>query len=172
MPDDSYDILRRALLDALGPRPSAERRRQVAADLRALAEQQERMAARETPTGSNTRDRQPRAEPAGARAAATAGFYVRLKPEQDPHTGVLRVRVSLGQQIWVAIGSPERIEVQRVGANVWIVPAAGAAGTRLAIGAGLPSCVIDRAGPLAQLPPGRYAATVQAGALVIGERVA
>ena len=171
MPEDSYDILRRALLSALGPRPSPERRRQVAADLRSLAEQQERMAAR-VPSGQpGIEDRQPRAEP-GARASGPAGFYVRIKPEQDPQTGVLRVRLSLGQQVWMAIGSPERIEIQRVGPNIWIVPAAGGAGARLATGAGLPSCVVDRAGPLARLQPGRYAASVQAGALVVGERVA
>jgi hypothetical protein len=46
MSSDSYDILRRAVVEALGPRATPERRRQIAAELRALAEQQERMAER------------------------------------------------------------------------------------------------------------------------------
>jgi hypothetical protein len=171
MPEDSYDILRRALLDALGPRPSAERRRQVAADLRALAEQQERMAARDMPGASAD---------AGARFPATdaaapvraAGFYMRVKHEQDPHTGALRLRVSLGQAIWNAIGRPERVDIQRTGSEIWIVPATGRGGYQLALGAGLPSCVTAMTGPLAQVMPGRYAATLRAGAIVVGARLA
>jgi hypothetical protein len=170
MPEDSYDILRRALVDALGPRPSAERRRQVAADLRALAEQQERMAERDATRASET---QPRvADGTGKAPPRAAGFYVRIKHEQDPHLSVLRIRVSLGHAIWAAIGSPERIDIQRVGPNVWIVPATGRAGHELSTGGGLASCVVEMAGPLAQHQPGRYAATLHAGALVVGERLA
>jgi hypothetical protein len=163
MPDDSYDILRRAVIQALGARPPAERRRQIAADLRALAEQQERMAARDTAGDS--------APPPRAGTAREAGFYVRLKHEQDPQTGALRLRVSLGQAIWSAIGGPDRIDVQRVGPNTWIVAASGKAGYPLALGMGLPSCVMANAGPLAELLPGRYAASLHAGAIVLGERV-
>jgi len=169
MPENSYDILRRALLDALGPRPSADQRRQIAADLRALAEQQERMADRDTPAAPRAGDKLPQtSQVVGKASTRLAGYYVRIRPEQDPFTGVMRIRVSLGLPIWIALGSPERIEVQRTGSNIWIVPAVGAAGNQLTIGAGLPSCVMDSTGPLAQLVPGRYAATLQAGAIVIG----
>jgi hypothetical protein len=166
MAEDTYDLLRRAIVQILGPRPLPERRRQVAADLRALAEQQERMAA--------TADAA--VEPSSQHAAHTTsrrepGQYVRLGHEQDAHTGVLRLRVSLGRQIWYDIGSPERIDVQRTGAEIWIIPAKGGAGYQLITGVGLPSCVIDRAGPLAHLAPGRYAASLRAGAIVIGARL-
>jgi hypothetical protein len=169
MDRDSYDILRRALVEALGPRPTPERRRRVAADLRALAEQQERMAERDTERAS-----QPPgiADGTGKTPPRAAGFYVRIKHEQDPHINVIRIRVSLGHAAWAAIGNPDRIDIQRVGPNIWIVPANGPAGHRLDTGAGLASCLVDMAGPLGQVLPGRYAAMLHAGAIVIGERLA
>lgn len=173
MPEDSYDILRRALVEALGARPTPERRRHVAADLRALADQQERMADRDAAVAA--RADEPGAAVADGTGAAKprqAGFYVRLKHEQDPHTNVLRLRVSIGQAVWAALGSPERIEIQRVGPNIWIVPATGRAGHPLDTSVGLPSCVVALAGPLEQHQPGRYAASLLAGALVLGERLA
>src|SRR3954454_3988845 len=80
MPEDSYDILRRALLDALGPRPSAERRRKVAADLRTLAEQQERMADRDMlPAAPRGGDKLSQTNQARSKASARiAGYYVRI----------------------------------------------------------------------------------------------
>jgi hypothetical protein len=173
MIDDTYDILRRAVVQALGARPAPERRRQVAADLRALAEQQERMAmsaeadqGRRTDAGKSKTERGD--QPAGRPAA---GMYIRIGREQDPHTGAVRFRVSLGRQIWADIGGPDRIDVQRVGSDIWIVPAAGGAGYPLSTDAHLPHCALKSAGPLAGLAPGRYAARLHAGAIVIGERV-
>jgi hypothetical protein len=166
MPDETYDILRRALLSALGPRPTAERRRQVAADLRALAEQQERMAAAERRAAT------PEHPVPAEKPGRPAGFYVRINQEQEPRTGALRLRLSIGRQIWSEIGAPARVDVQRTGGEIWVVPAKGAAGYELATGIGLPSCVLSPTGPLAQLAPGRYAATLRAGAIVIGARVA
>lgn len=166
MAEDSYDILRRALLQALGPRPTPERRRQVVADLRSLAEQQERMAARDA-------EAQPRGAGAGHGPAQqrTTGFYVRINHEQDPATGAVRLRLSLGRAIWSEIGGPERIDVQRAGANIWIAPATGGGGHRLSTAGSLPSCTMDRAGPLEHLAPGRYAASLHLGAIMIGARV-
>jgi hypothetical protein len=80
MSSDSYDILRRAVVEALGPRATPERRRQIAAELRALAEQQERMAQRaEDAARALTRIRAPR-------RARAAGMYIRIRHEPDPHT--------------------------------------------------------------------------------------
>jgi hypothetical protein len=161
MTSDSYDTLRRALIQALGPRPSPEQRRQIAADLRSLAEQQERMAERDAQA--------PRAnQPTASRAA---GMYIRLNLEPDAQTGAPRIRLSLGKQIWYDLGSPEHIQVQRVGAETWIVAAKDGAGYQLSTAGSLPSCLVDAAGSLSHLRPGRYAASTRAGALVIGERV-
>lgn len=168
MSDESYDLLRRALLSALGPKPSPEQRRKIAADLRALAEQQERMAARDTATPAEGQRAPGRAR---AEPDQPAGFYLRISREQDPLTGAVRLRVSIGRSAWSALGSPERIEVQRAGSDIWVVPAKGAAGAQLSIGSGLPSCVMPEAGPLAGLPSGRYAVTMRAGAIVVGARV-
>ena len=167
MPDDSYDILRRAMLQALGARPAPERRRQIAADLRALAEQQERMAA------ATETDQASRATPSAPEAQRRpAGTYIRIGREQDPHTAAVRLRVSFGRQIWADFGAPERIEVQRVGAEIWIVPAAGGTGYPISTDAYLPNCLLDNSGPLARLAPGRYAVRLHAGAIVVGERLA
>lgn len=171
MADDTYDMLRRAVVQALGPRPSPDRRRQVAVDLRALADQQERLAA------TAERDRPARAEGQTSRREEpsqprrTPGAFVRIGHEPDPQTGARRIRLSLGRQCWSDLGSPERIDLQRVGADIWVVPVTGRAGHRLSLGGGLPSCLIDDDAPAARLAPGRYAATLQAGAIVVGERV-
>ncbi|NWG19433.1 MAG: hypothetical protein HXY39_03815 [Chloroflexi bacterium] len=171
MSSDSYDTLRRAVVEALGSRPAPERRRQIAAELRALAEQQERMAlhAEQRATGAS-------APPAGQAAPETrersAGMYVRIRHESDPQTGTRRIRLLLGKPIWFELGSPERITIQRVGTEIWIVAARGAGGLRLSTDIGLPGCIVPKGDPLEQLPPGRYAATLRAGALIVGARVA
>ena len=169
MSDDTYDILRRAILQALGPRPTPERRRQIAADLRSLAEQQQRMA--EKAEREHQHLDKPAAQRPPTRLGRTPGTFIRIGREQDPLTGIMRLRLSLGQQIWTDLGSPKRIVVQQVGEEIWIVPDNGNSGHRLTIEARLPNCVIDYAGPLARLTPGRYAATIRAGALVVGQRL-
>lgn len=164
MNDETYDQLRRAIIGVLGPRPSPERRVQVAADLRAIADQQERMAARE----------------GGAMPTALAptaperipGKYIRIAYDPDPLTGARRVRLSLGKQIWFDLGNPPRIDVQRVGNAIWIVSAlTNKVGYQLQMGGSLPSCIVPDSTPVAQLQPGRYAADMRAGAIVVGERV-
>ncbi len=160
MNSDSYDILRRAVVEALGARPTPERRRQIAAELRALAEQQERMAeraeAQQTPGATEKR------------AARTAGMYIRIRHEPDPVTGTRRIRLLLGKQAWFDLGSPQRIVVQRVGATIWIVESKGESGLRIETDVGLPGCIVPDGTPLDRLAPGRYDATLHAGALVIG----
>jgi len=162
MSSDSYDILRRAVVEALGPRATPERRRQIAAELRALAEQQERMAQR-------TEDQAAPGESA-RRTDRAAGMYIRIRHEPDPYTGARRIRLLFGKQIWFDLGSPERIVIQRVGAEIWIVASKGEGGLCLETDVGLPGCIVPDGTPLDRLAPGRYAATLRAGALVVGAR--
>jgi hypothetical protein len=162
MSSDSYDILRRAVVEALGPRATPERRRQIAAELRALAEQQERMAERA--------ETQPASDATGRRAGHAAGTYIRIRHEPDPHTGARRIRLLFGKQVWFDLGSPERIIIQRVGAEIWIVASKGEGGLRVETDVGLPGCIVPDGTPLDRLAPGRYAATLRAGALVVGAR--
>jgi hypothetical protein len=164
MSHDSYDILRRALIEALGPRPSPERRRQIAADLRSLAEQQERMA--------TSAERQPETGGRAHASGRTPGMYIRVGREPDPQTGAMRVRLSLGKQVWFALGSPERVEVQRTGPRIWVVEAKGGGGYPVSTAGSLPSCIIAADDPLAGLAPGRYATAMLAGAAVVGEQLA
>jgi hypothetical protein len=170
MSSDSYDLLRRALLEALGPKPSPERRRQVAADLRALAEQQERMAVRDEQPAGEREPRRARHPVPQEDPNRTAGMYVRLSHEPDRITGERRVRLSIGRQIWYDLGSPERITVQRAGAEIWIEPTTARAAYQLQSGS-LPTCILAANDPLAALPPGRYAASLRAGAIVVGRKV-
>jgi hypothetical protein len=171
MTSETYDQLRRALLQVLGPKPSPERRRQIASDLRALAEQQERMAARdEQPSAAQspgrTRHPVPQEDP-----NRTAGMYVRISHEPDRITGERRVRLSIGRQVWYDLGSPERITVQRTGTEIWIEPTTARAAYQLQSGS-LPTCILAANDPLAALAPGRYAASIRAGAIVVGQKVA
>ncbi|MGQ9548109.1 MAG: hypothetical protein ACUVSY_04680 [Roseiflexus sp.] len=159
MSSDSYDILRRAVVEALGPRATPERRRQVAAELRALAEQQERMAQRA--------EEQPSRGGSARRTDRAVGMYIRIRHESDPHTGARRIRLLFGEQAWFDLGSPQRIVIQRVGAEIWIVASKGKDGLRVETNAGLPGCIVPDGTPLDRLAPGRYAATLRAGALVI-----
>ncbi|MFQ3632173.1 hypothetical protein [Roseiflexus sp.] len=159
MSGDSYDILRRAVVEALGARPTPERRRQIAAELRALAEQQERMAERAEAQQTSATEK---------RAARTAGMYIRIRHESDPVTGARRIRLLLGKQAWFDLGSPQRIVVQRVGTTIWIVESKGASGLRIETDVGLPGCIVPDGTPLDRLAPGRYGVTLHAGALVIG----
>jgi plasmid stabilization system protein ParE len=163
MNSDSYDILRRAVVEALGPRATPERRRQIAAELRALAEQQERMAERA--------ETQPASDATGRRTEHAAGMYIRIRHESDPLTGARRIRLLFGKQIWFDLGSPERIAIQPAGTEIWIVEAKGRSGLRVETDVGLPGCVVPDGTPLERLAPGRYAATLRAGALVIGARI-
>ncbi len=162
MNSDSYDILRRAVVEALGPRATPERRRQIAAELRALAEQQERMAQRaedQAAPGESAR-----------RTDRAAGMYIRIRHEPDPHTGARRIRLLFGKQVWFDLGSPQQIVIQRVGAEIWIVASKGEGGLRVETDVGLPGCIVPDGTPLDRLAPGRYAATLRAGALVVGAR--
>lgn len=168
--DDIYDMVRRAVVEILGPRPSAERRRQLAVDLRAMAEQQERMAARE---GGEQRSERPAASATvPPKVARGPGMYVRITHEPDPQTGAKRMRLAIAKQIWYDLGSPERIDVQQTGNEIWIVSATGKSGYGLTGGMSTQSCVVNWNAPLAALAPGRYAAFIHAGAIVVGEQVA
>jgi hypothetical protein len=97
-------------------------------------------------------------------------MYIRIRHEPDPYTGARRIRLLFGKQIWFDLGSPERIVIQRVGAEIWIVASKGEGGLCLETDVGLPGCIVPDGTPLDRLAPGRYAATLRAGALVVGAR--
>jgi len=99
-------------------------------------------------------------------------MYVRVNLEPDPRTGAPQLRLTLGKQSWLDLGAPERVNVQKVGEELWVVATKGKAGHPLESAGFLQSCVLGLDGPLARLKPGRYATLMRAGALVIGEKVA
>ncbi|MBC8162911.1 MAG: hypothetical protein H7Z42_17010 [Roseiflexaceae bacterium] len=168
--DDIYDLLRRAVVELLGPRPSPARRRQLAIDLRAMADQQERLAAREIPNRSQELSATPAPKP--PKVERSPGMYIRITHEPDPQTGAKRMRLAIAKQIWYDLGSPERIDVQRAGDEIWLAPTTGKTGYALTGGMSTQSCVVHWNAPLAVLTPGRYAAFLRAGVIVVGEQVA
>ena len=152
-----HDLLER--LRALLPPPtSASQHRRVASELRAIAEAMRRERQR-PPTDRVS----PRAVHAGPGVRPSA--FVRISRTDRPG----RTRLFVGRALWYALGSPTRLDVQRWGAQVVLVPVAETGGYAVNSSA-MPSMWCDSADDL--LPAdGRYEAEVQGGVLVLGAAV-
>lgn len=85
--------------------------------------------------------------------------------------GEPRLRLYIGKALWRALGSPGWIRIRRDAAGIALLPAhaAGEGCYRLVVGGGMPRAWADGArAQLAPLADGSYAATVEAGVLIIG----
>jgi hypothetical protein len=159
------DPLKRAALAALGPRPSPAARRRLAARLRALADEQERIAAAQAeqqarPAGDRLTPRARRAGP-----GRTPATFVRVERAAEGRERRERLRLYIGRALWYAIGSPARIDVQRLGGEVRIGP-----GDEYAIvsGNGIPRCIADGSADLLRdLDDGRHPAEVRGRQLIV-----
>lgn len=148
------------------------------AQMEALATELERIAALTRDLAAAKRRQQTR--PAAARATprdAHAGpgrapaMFVRLSWEPWGREGRERPRLYVGRGLWYAIGSPARMDLQRVGGRLELRPAPGDAGLAFTAGKGMPRAFVDGWADILRLDPGRYAAEVAGGAIVIGERL-
>ena len=141
----------------------------------ALAAELERIAAFIRATAQAQRRQQTR--PSGERAAprkATAGpgrrpsRFVRIARED--HGGRERVHLYVGRGLYYDLGSPARLDVQRLAGRVVLSSAAGDAGYAVMVGGGMPRFFADGARDLlADLEDGRYAGEVRAGRIEIGD---
>jgi len=78
-----------------------------------------------------------------------------------------RLRLYVGRALWYAIGSPARMDAQRVGGRLELRAAAGDAGLAFQAGKGMPRAFCDGWADVLRLEPGRYAAEVVGGAIVV-----
>ena len=109
------------------------------------------------------------ARKAQAGPGRTPSRFVRIETETT-RGDTPRLRLYIGRGLWYEIGSPARIDVQRVGGSVWLRPARGDAGYAVTAGSGMPRCYVDGARDLLRLDDGKYSAEVRDGAIVLGSR--
>jgi hypothetical protein len=102
----------------LGLRPTIRARRELAATLRAVADDLDRLAdAEERQVARGNLDR-PRGQ------GRAAGDFVRLGEETvEGHGGrsKSRLRLYVGRRLWYALGRPPRLDAQRVGDEVRLI---------------------------------------------------
>lgn len=163
----SDDPLRRALLAALGPRPTAARRRDLAAELRALADEQEQLATADTRSGHIVRRAQIAQEAARQKAGRPKGSgarFVRVEARETGHGAYIHV----GRALWQELGESKRLDIQRVGTTLRLTPCGDGVGYRFTRPPnGMPKCTIGQeALDALGLIERRYDATIEAGAIV------
>ncbi len=135
----------------------------IAALTRQIAAAKRREAAR--PAAERVSPRKKKAGPGRAPSR-----FVRVCHEPWGKDGRERVRLYVGRGLWYELGSPARLDIQRVGGNLRLSVADGDAGYAIMVGKGMPRAFVDGAQNL--LPEdGRYRASVEAGAIVVGERL-
>lgn len=137
---------------------------QIAAQLRSTAAAQRREQARPGPARLAPRPRQ--AGPGRAPAR-----FIRVTHEPWGKQARPRLRLYIGRALYYAVGSPARFDVERSGAQLVLRPADGGRGMAFQVGTGMPRAFVDGWADVLRLDDGRYAATVQAGAIVVGERL-
>jgi len=79
-----------------------------------------------------------------------------------------RLRLYVGRALWYAIGSPARMDAQRVGGRLELRATSGDAGLAFQAGKGMPRAFCDGWADVLGLEPARYTAEVIGGAIVIG----
>jgi hypothetical protein len=166
---DVNDDLRRAILAALGPRPTPVKRRQIAEHLRQLADEQDRLAAAEERSGHRVRQARTAGEPGrtGGRPRGSGGRFLRFEEPTHRKSGTLHVAAAL----WHALGDPARLDIQRAGSRLVLRPAEWPAGYAVTLPTGArggnPRMRIGaEAANALGLVEGRIGAEVQGGAIV------
>ena len=137
---------------------------EIAAELRERAAAQRRQQAR--PAAERVITRKPKAGPGRAPAA-----FIRLAHEPWGKEGRDRLHMYVGRGLWYAIGSPARLDLQRVGGQLVLRPAAGDTGLAFHAGKGIPRAFVDGWADLLRLEDGRYEGRVEGGAIMIGGRI-
>jgi len=158
------DALKAAIIAAKSPAQFsalAAELETIAAELRSRADAQRRQQAR--PAAERVTTRKPHAGPGRAPSA-----FVRMAVEPWGRDGRPRLRLYVGRALWYAIGSPARMDAQRVGGRIELRATSGDAGLAFQAGKGMPRAFCDGWADVLRLEPGRYAAEVVGGAIVIG----
>jgi len=136
----------------------------IAALCRGYADAQQRQQAR--PAAERVTTRKPQAGP-----GRTPSAFVRIVHEPWGKDGRPRLRLYVGRALWYAIGSPSRMDVQRVAGRLELRPAVGDQGMAFIAGKGMPRAFVDGWADVLRLDDGRYDCRVEGGAIVIGGRI-
>lgn len=158
--------LRNAIRNILGSRPGIRQRRELAALLRTLAEEQERLADAQSrqqrkPPGERVATRQSQAGP-----GRPPGELVRV----DRRYG--KLTISVGRELYYALDQPERLDVQTHGSTIALVVTYGDRGFAVsAQGNTIPRIRCMSASDIVALDDGWYEAEVQDGRIVVGVAV-
>lgn len=136
----------------------------IAAELRERAEAQRRQQTR--PAAERATPRKPQAGPGRA-----PSNVIRIVHEPWGRDGRLRLRLYVGRALWYAIGSPGRVDLQRVGSRLELRSASGEQGLAVVAGKGMPRLFCDGWADLLRLEDGRYEGRVEGGTIVVGERI-
>ncbi len=100
----------------------------------------------------------------------TPARWVRIERRQEGQRDSLWIFV--GRGLYYELDSPKRLDIQRRGHTLILVPASGDAGYSLVAPAGhMPHFRADGARDLVDLEDGRYSAEVRGGLLEIGGRL-
>ena len=159
--------LRRAVLAALGKRPTAAQREQLADVLEALAREQRQIASAER--RQHGRPAAERATPRSGRAGPGRRPARFIRIEREERAGRERLIVHIGRGLYYDLGSPARLDLQRLAGRIELRPATGDVGYALNVSKGMPRFYADGARELLEdLRGGRYVAEVQGGAIVVG----
>ncbi|HEU4324651.1 MAG TPA: hypothetical protein VFS21_16020 [Roseiflexaceae bacterium] len=169
MSDSLMDILRQAVLAALGQRPTAARRRAIAEALRQLGEEQERLADADERVGHTVRRAQlEQVASSGRRGGRPKGSGARFVRVEVPAAPGRSWNVYVGTAVYQDVGEPERLDPQLIGGRVWLRPVEtggykvtkpGRSIGHFSVGAS----TIEALG----LDEGRYATEIRAGAIVL-----
>lgn len=162
------DPLRRALLAALGPRPTVARRREIAALLRQFADEQDKIAAADTRTGHVVRRAQIAHEASRQKTGRPKGTGARFVRVEGRHGGKPGAVIHVGRAIWQELGEPGRFDLQRVGGQLRLTPCGEGVGYAVSRPKnGMPRMTIGQdALDALRLDVRRYEAHIEAGAIV------
>lgn len=160
------NAIRNAIRDILGSRPGIRQRRELAALLRTLAEEQERLADAQSrqqrkPPGERVATRQSQAGP-----GRPPGELVRIERRDS------RLVIYIGRQVFYALGQPERLDVQTHGSTIALVVTYGDRGFAVsAQGNSIPRIRCSSASDIVALDDGWYEVEVQDGRIIVGAAV-
>lgn len=118
---DARDLLR----PLLARRLNATERREIAEQLRQLAAEQERLAAADVRAGHILRRQQLDSAPRkGGRPKGTGARFLRIEPRRNG----IGATIHVGRALWQELGEPRRLDPQRIGAVLALVPCADSQG--------------------------------------------
>ncbi len=160
----SDDPLRQALHELLGARPTPTKRRQIAEMLRQLASEQEAIAAAE----ARQQQKPPTERIGGGKGGRPSRAWVRIEERPRLDGDATALHVLLSRRLYYDAGRPERLDVQRVGGELLLIPARGNVGYKVVANAGGVSINASGSRDVLHGYAGRYAAQLRAGTIVIG----